>query len=128
MAYVGKFSYKDIGYLGVSMPNDSAAPLTDADIGKTVAWGTDGVVVAADQKDILGVFVAMDKAGTITVQLSGAAYVGIADSSTVKPGDFVVGNGSGGVALLSTETSGATTPKTAKVIHVEDATTVVVWL
>jgi len=128
MTYAGKYSFKGIGYRGVTMPNDSTTPLVAEDAGKTVAWGTDGLKVAAADAEVLGVFFDMDTAGAITMQDVGYAYVSIADSSTVAVGDYVVADGNGGVQLKTGETTGATVAHSAKVAYIVDSTTVVIKL
>ena len=106
MPYSDKFSFADIGYMGVSVPNGTGTPVVAADAGKALTMGTGGFEVAGAGEAIMGFLADMDADNTLTMQVEGFALCTMA-TDAVAVGDYCVGAAGGTIGPNGT--SGSTT-------------------
>ena len=106
--YLTEFSYAGIGQTGnIPVVPDSTTGFTSADIGKPLAYGTDGFKVAGDGDVILGFLIAFDE-GTGYGTLATKGFFLAETAAAITPGTFVKGAASGTVQAVATDaTSGA---------------------
>lgn len=101
--YAKAYNYRDINFVGISVPNNTTAACTASDIGKSV-FPTSGVGwrVASADRPVVGFLVDIDPDNVLTVAVEGIHLATMASATAAAAGDVLEADGNGGVRADNT--------------------------